>query len=428
MTKDKIPEWAGAGINGAPSFQGVAYGYGGRAQLAGPPRPLPDDFEKIVDDLVADEMDDMFGGATEPVWTRENTLRERNQSDQFYRDLPGWPAVNTLVAKKDFVPVDAKAVDDVDWLGPTVNGVALNDVPNNTASNWKATTPEKRGKQMIDINALVQTQELPEGMISANGRSPGGSWHPNVLVAPKDWEQEREENATGDIEAMNPIGGMGVVRKPQMFVPDSAENQMPTAWRESIEKPIINREEKSMATENLVEMIRQIVLEELEEAEIIPSTPVLSLNKAVFDDIIARHGGDYTKASQSPEWQQALQAGEQRKEKETVSQIAGVPLPGVAKNVPGQNLNMNQRLQALKPSAKKPAPTGPTGPTGTSQVPDQQRLAHNAKISAMKSKYAKPGAGTGMGESVVVELVESIIDEILAEVPPTTPSTPPKAV
>lgn len=411
MTKNKIPEWAGAGINGAPSFQGVAYGYGGRAQLAGPPRPLPDDFEKIVDDLVAGELEDMFGEPTEPVWTKENTIKERNQSDQFYSDLPGFPAVNTLVAKKDFVPVDAKAVDDVDWLGPTVNGVALKDIPNNTSSNWKATTPEKRGKATIDMNALVQTQELPEGMVSGQGRSPGGSWHPNVLVAPKDWDAEREELATGDMDAKNPIGGMGVLMKGQAFIPDSAENQMPTAWRESVEKPLITQKENTMPTQNLVEMIRSLVLEALEEAEVLPSDTSLQMNKSYFDSVLQKYGGDYAKASASPEWKQGLASKVVLPSLVPSKNQVVAPDQAAAQAPQKPGLNMQQRLQALRPTK------GPTGTTGTApqQNPQDQQQAHNAKIAAMKSKYAKPGTGAGMGESVVIDLIESIIDEILDE-------------
>lgn len=222
-----IKEWAGAGVNGAPSFQGVAYGYGGRAQLAGPPRPLPDDFEHIIDDLVADELNDMFGGSEKPIWTKDATLKERNASDANYSHLGGSPGGdNALVAKRDFIPVDPSEQDNVDFLGPTVDGIALKDIEGNTSNNWKSVNLANRGRLNMDLDSLVKNQELPEGMVSGGGKSPWGSFSPNKLVAPKDWTAETEKNVLGDMDAKNPLGGMGVVQKPIAFVPNSAENQV----------------------------------------------------------------------------------------------------------------------------------------------------------------------------------------------------------
>lgn len=297
---EDLTEWAGAGINGAPSFQGVAYGYGGRAQLAGPPRPYPPDFEQVVDELVADELNDMFGGSEKPIWTREGKIHERNASDANYHDLPGFPATNTLVAKNNFVPVDPAEQDNVDWLGPTVAGIALNDIPNNTANNWKATTPEKRGKQIVDIDALVKNQALPEGMVSGAGLSPGAStWSGGTLVAPKDWAQEREENATGDMDARNPLGGMGVVNKPQRFVPDSAENQV----RMEIIKPQGQNMSKNPPK----------IDENLEEVEQVGTADMNQRLIAQMTALSQKHGGkgleDYERVVPPAEKQNMLKQG-----------------------------------------------------------------------------------------------------------------------
>jgi hypothetical protein len=279
MSDKKIQE-IGSYVGGAGSFQGGPYGYGGRTQLVKPTDTQPGDMQKIVADLVDDEMQDMFGPSDKPVWTKEG-LQERNASDANYRDLPGFPATNTLVQKQNFVPIDPSEQDNVDFLGPTVGGVALNDIPNNTSNNWKATTPEKRGKQIIDIDALVKDYAIPEGAISGAGKSPGSSsWSSGGLVAQKDWAGEREENATGDMEANNPLGGMGVIMKPQRFIPDSAENQ--------VRMEIINPQGSNMTEKDKKDSQTP---ESLEEAETVGSA---EMNQQLIQQMIAlsqKHGG-----------------------------------------------------------------------------------------------------------------------------------------
>lgn len=162
-------EVLGSQQQGAPTFHGGPYGKGGKAQLEDPTRQEPPDFEKVIDDLVAAEMDDMFGGSEKPIWT-EASLAERNVADAGSTGIGGgFPgsAMDTIVAKRNFVPVDPTEKDNVNWLGPTVGGVPLNgvEVPDTTINNWKATTPQKMGKKTIDINALVRDQEIPESAV-----------------------------------------------------------------------------------------------------------------------------------------------------------------------------------------------------------------------------------------------------------------------
>lgn len=373
--KKDMSEWAGAGINGAPSFQGVAYGYGGRAQLAGPPRALPDDFEQVIDDLVADELQDLFGG-------QQAIFTERNQSDANYRDLPGFPATNTLVAKRGFVPVDPAEVNNVDFLGPTVGGIALKDIPGNTANNWKATTPEKRGKQTIDINALVMDQQLPEGI--------GSFWNPDQLVAPRDWQQEIEQNATGDMEAHNPVGGMGVLHKPVMFVPDSAENQV-NMTRETVKRTVITPKESKMSSQKLAETIKKMVKEELgslEEAEQIASGDALAWQKQALDAILKTHGGDYAKASQSPEWKAQLQQTATMAANNKASQVTGLPLPFETGPELGSRPTTQQRLQAMKPSVKTAMNTTQAEKAAQAQAAEKARrdAALRAKVVGLRGQ------------------------------------------
>jgi len=413
-----MDEWAGAGINGAPSFQGTAFGYGGRAQLAGPPRALPDDFERIVNDLVADELQDILGGSEEPVWTEstEGTdLLERNASDANYRDLPGYPATNTLVAKQGFVPVDPAEQNNVDFLGPTVAGMALKDITGNTANNWKATSPEKRGKLTIDINALVRDQQLPEGMTSTAGRS--DSWSPAQLVAQKDWQAEIEDNATGDMQAHNPIGGMGVLHKPIVFIPASAESQV-NMTRETVKRTVITPKELTMTSKKLTETIKKMIVEEfgnLEEADAIASDAALALQKQTLDSILAQFGGDYNKAKESPAWKAAIARTTTTAEKEKVSQIAGLPMPFQTKpgvSATGQQTTQ-QRLQAMRPSVQKTQADAAAAAQADAQA--KKNAALKAKMAGLRKPMQPEGKSVPSSEAAEELVLYITSDEEIYE-------------
>ena len=134
-------------FSGAGTFQGGPFGFGNRHQLADsevwpglvdPAEDLPgnpsmwpavhaqedsdkDQYGSLEDDEVYDdrnhispmedgEREDMLDPKhdTEPgyFYTEDGVLTERGPSDGTYRDLPGWPPMNTLADKEDHVPED----------------------------------------------------------------------------------------------------------------------------------------------------------------------------------------------------------------------------------------------------------------------------------------------------------------------------------
>jgi len=156
------------------------FGYG-KKQLVLPPNNPPKDFQHIVDDMVQDQIDLIMNGTEEPIWTSENksNLSERDLGDAASGNpLPGGPPPNTLVQKKYFVPVDTAEENNVDFLGPTVGGIPLNDIEGNISKNRKVAVPRRMEKQTIDMNALVSQQQLvpdPEEVrIDTPGENPNG--------------------------------------------------------------------------------------------------------------------------------------------------------------------------------------------------------------------------------------------------------------
>ena len=133
----------GGGFHGGPKFQGGAYGYGNRYQLAAsemwpgladPAEDLPnnpsmwpavhaqeesdkDEYDSLESAEVYDDRPHLLPGEDtvrdqllaqddlEPSYFYE-PLNERGPSDILYRDLPGFPAMNTLSDPIDHVPED----------------------------------------------------------------------------------------------------------------------------------------------------------------------------------------------------------------------------------------------------------------------------------------------------------------------------------
>ena len=133
----------GGGFHGGPKFQGGAYGYGNRYQLAAsemwpgladPAEDLPnnpsmwpavhaqeesdkDEYDSLESAEVYDDRPHLLPGEDtvrdqllaqddlEPSYFYE-PLNERGPSDILYRDLPGFPAMNTLSDPVEHVPED----------------------------------------------------------------------------------------------------------------------------------------------------------------------------------------------------------------------------------------------------------------------------------------------------------------------------------
>ena len=182
MTKTRIfKNEAFTPIGGVGTGLHGNFGYGGKKQLVQPPNNPPKDFQHIVDDMVRDQIDLIMNGTEEPIWTSENksNLSERDLGDAASGNpLPGGPPPNTLVQKKYFVPVDTAEENNVDFLGPTVGGLPLNDIEGNISKNRKVAIPRRMEKQTIDMDALVSQQRLvpdpDEVRIDTPGENPNG--------------------------------------------------------------------------------------------------------------------------------------------------------------------------------------------------------------------------------------------------------------
>jgi len=227
-------------FSGAASFQGSAhgkngnYGLGGKKQLAKP--------------------------------SDEETISERSPSDGFYRDLPGFPEMNSLQNKQVMVPRDPNEDEINDRLGPTIDGQPIDGV-----DTWKSTTPSKMGTAIYKTNSiLAKKQFVPKDIQAENtipesaGPSGVGSlgsttWSSskNALVKPKDFFQELEDYKNGDINAKNPVGTKGVIVRPTTHVPDNGDG-----------KDVKFKENKINKMKFLKEMIDLLVEELLSEEDL----------------------------------------------------------------------------------------------------------------------------------------------------------------
>lgn len=412
MTEDKKPktsnvvkEWGGGSFNGAPSFQGVAFGYDGKNQLAQPERHVTKDFQEILDSFVQDELEGLYPAS-------ETTLMERDPGDGFYRDLPGSPGgMNNLVVHRQHVPVDRAEINNVDFLGPTVNGMELGDIGNSTTNNWKATTPEKRGRATIDMNALVKDQEVEDiheiGIWS--------QWNPAQLVAPRNFQQELEDSETGDATAKSPLGGMGYTTKPRTFVPASAEYM--TVNRESLGGNVITTKESlNMKLNEINLLITEVVLNELEEASVqqFGSDELMGQVTQNLVGIVNKYGGDYEKAYASEEWKQATKSAEEQIAGEKTSAFpplvqpfqTGLSGPSGTKGTSPPPTNLKSKLQALKPGA---------GQQGTPQTGETQAVQSQDKKQQLLGKLASLRTKQKQQESLQRGTMKKI-DEVIAEI------------
>lgn len=205
MTKKYIIEWIGD-FAGAPTFQGGPYGTGKEKQLSSPHKePAIVQGEEEQDELA---------------------LNERHGTEIFYRDLSGFPEMNTLTHKKSFVPRDPNEADSQPKMGPTIDGMPVEP---DGVDTWKSTKPEYRGKWIIRMNQLVKQEDfIPESFQGTPTNTPGGgtsAWSRATLAQPQDFLKKLISIRTGDINAFNPVGSMGATRHPVNHVPDDKEGK-----------------------------------------------------------------------------------------------------------------------------------------------------------------------------------------------------------
>jgi len=152
---EKLLEYTGPNFMGNPSFGGTGnYGVGGYKQLAHfGLNPATEDIREKTEEEAEENIADqewingkgIVGRAfkdTVPHWNGRNgsveTVAENaafDNSTSRMRDLPGFPAMNTLVKPQNFTPMNAGAdyenlIDGrkAEYLGPTLNGVPMDDM------------------------------------------------------------------------------------------------------------------------------------------------------------------------------------------------------------------------------------------------------------------------------------------------------------
>lgn len=206
--------------SGEASFRGGPYGFGGKQQLM-VQNPATRDLEVAEEEEKDANYEQEKWGlnkyqqsrtppfinpsvkAQMPDSVREavKTLVEREVSDMFYRDLPGFPRPNTLVDPQKFVPtpddpaeLDPQDGSPIEWLGqPDLEkAVQMEDL-----SVWSSTNPGVRGYNNMQMNSLAR---------------------PAVFVDPN--------QKLDSTDPVNPVGGMGAVGWPRKYVPDDYETRM----------------------------------------------------------------------------------------------------------------------------------------------------------------------------------------------------------
>lgn len=160
----KLLEYAGPNFYGNPSFGGTGnYGMGGYKQLAHfGLNPATEAMAEQEQDEAEENIEDQewinnkyrrgmgFNSDADPVphWNGRNgaveTVAESAPYDNSVsrmRDLPGFPAPNTLVEPKQFIPMNAGAdyenpIDGrkVEYLGPTLDGIPMDDLTGNSSA------------------------------------------------------------------------------------------------------------------------------------------------------------------------------------------------------------------------------------------------------------------------------------------------------
>lgn len=266
MTKktnlQKLLEYTGPNFYGNPSFGGTGnYGRGGYKQLAHfglnpATQEIADQEQEELEQNVEDQewinnkyrRGFGFNSDEDPVphWNGRNgaveTVAESAPYDNSVsrmRDLPGFPAPNTLVEPKQFTPLNAGAeyenqIDGrkVEYLGPTLNGVPMNDMTGNSSALALELSEEQEesiGKRIKNVQKRNLDLQL------------------NKLIGPDpdiDDEVEHEQDATDMIlydlikelaeEYINEILGAPKATMPDRLGWNNTRTNSLAAWRNHI--------------------------------------------------------------------------------------------------------------------------------------------------------------------------------------------------
>jgi len=231
---------ASGDFSGAPSFAGGPFGFGGFRQLVKPHTPVT-----TVDPAEKDKLetyDDGYDSRSHLLPHEDETLRTENAVNDpargAYSDLRGYPRMNSLADKVDFIPPDKDKArnfpeedkdnvridlvpDGKDDMEPEYWGYGSLDEPyetgrtvprrkfeetlalqgNPSINNWKTTTRQNMGKQQrsVDYSQLVEPHDWVKDL-------PADDWDRNKLDDPDD--------------VLTRPGTMGTITAPRKHMPD----------------------------------------------------------------------------------------------------------------------------------------------------------------------------------------------------------------
>lgn len=170
-----------------------------------------------------EELEEQFAGAREP-------------SDGRYRDLPGWPRMNTLVEPDEHIPSD--------------NEAEMEDYNNSQEEDYEEFLSGV-GVPIEEAYISYRPEDHFRGDMSNIGRADNSKF----LVAP-----ENHFNPPANTNTPQNMGGKGAVISPKQFVPEDDENAPGSVDRWTWE----GFEEEQMTIEGLVhQMVEEALLETL---------------------------------------------------------------------------------------------------------------------------------------------------------------------
>lgn len=167
--------------------------------------------------------------------------------------------------------------------------------------------------------------------------------------------------------------------------------------------------------------LREQIQSAIKEAMPVGSEQMLQTMHGVLSQIVQKYGGDYAKASQSPEWQVALKNGNQALSASTQKTQAAIPAP-MQTTGPVQKKTIGD-LRASKPSMAQQSQQA--------QVNQQQRsvdVASKLRAQQQQKKQMESVRLDMPGLTEVIRMtVREAINEVLAEMqaPIQAPPAPP---
>lgn len=148
------------------------------------------------------------------------------------------------------------------------------------------------------------------------------------------------------------------------------------------------------------DLLREMIEEELKEAGAVGDELTLNMIHGVLNTILAKHGGNYEAASQSPEWQVALRHGESARK----SSLSAPTQQQQATMAQKKSQDSLARIRATLAAKRQPVPAQkPSTVTKVFKKPQEDRNS----IALAKTQK--------MPESKLMETIRTLVREALTE-------------